>query len=303
MSFAAILLVTISAFLHAGWNMFSKSKSPSVGFFLLATWGTVLCSFPILFWTFDFVWQLAFSSVAWWILTAAGFFQALYYFGLAGAYRRGDLSIVYPLARSFPLVILVGLAFLVGEGQSFSLSGLIGLFAILCGAIILPMNSFRDFRWQNYFNPACAFVLVAALGTAGYSFVDDVAMNALKEIPHILSNWARAVLYLFLECVATAVWMHLFLLFSKSARQELQIQARKLAKPALQAGFAIGLTYCLVLLAMTQATQVAYIVGLRQLSIPIGTFLGVAVLKEKGSIPRAVGVSLLFVGLLLIILQ
>lgn len=303
MTFVAILLVTISAFLHAGWNMFSKSKSSSVGFFLLTTWGTVLGSLPILFWAFDFVRQLAFSSAAWGILAAAGFFQAVYYCGLAGAYRRGDLSIVYPLARSFPLVILVGLAFWDGSGQSFSLSGLVGLFAILCGAIILPMNSFRDFRLQNYFNSACAFVLVAAFGTAGYSFVDDVAMNALKAIPHILPNWGRAVLYLFLECVATAVWLHFFLLFSKSARQELQIRVRQLAKPALQAGLAIGLTYCLVLLAMTQATQVAYVVGLRQLSIPIGTFLGVVVLKEKGSVPRVVGVSLLFLGLLLIILQ
>ncbi len=32
----------------------------------------------------------------WALVSAAGFFQALYFSGLGGAYRNGDLSIDYP---------------------------------------------------------------------------------------------------------------------------------------------------------------------------------------------------------------
>ena len=51
---------------------------------------------------------------------------------------------------------------------------------------------------------------------------------------------------------------------------------------------------------MTHAKNVSYVVGLRQLSIPIGTILGVFLLKEKGSLPRFIGVGILFIGLVLV---
>ncbi len=108
MSAAATVLVLLSAFLHAGWNIFSKKHSPTAGFFALASWGTVCCFSPVLFWTTDILPLL--WSVIWWKLLLAGFFQAVYYLGLAGAYQRGALSIAYPLARAFPLCILVVLA-------------------------------------------------------------------------------------------------------------------------------------------------------------------------------------------------
>ncbi len=51
---------------------------------------------------------------------------------------------------------------------------------------------------------------------------------------------------------------------------------------------------------MTHAKNVSYIVGLRQLSIPLGTLMGVLILKEKGSLPRFIGVAILFIGLVLV---
>ncbi len=300
MSFTAILLVILSAFMHAGWNIFSKKHSPTAGFFALASWGTVCCFGPVLFLTTDIL-PLLWSAI-WWKLLFAGFFQAVYYLGLAGAYQRGALSIAYPLARAFPLCILVALVYITGQGSSFSVAGLIGLGSIFLGAIVLPMNSFKDFRLINYFNPSCAFALLAACGTAGYSFVDDSIMSIIKVLPGTSFDWARSLMYLVFESACTAVWLHGFLLFSQASRSTLQREFRVLLKPALQAGLAIGITYGLVLLAMTQAENVSYVVGLRQLSIPIGTFLGILILKEKGSLPRYIGASTLFCGLVLVIL-
>ncbi len=300
MSAAATVLVLLSAFLHAGWNIFSKKHSPTAGFFALASWGTVCCFGPVLFWTTDILPLL--WSVIWWKLLLAGFFQAVYYLGLAGAYQRGALSIAYPLARAFPLCLLVVLVSITGQGSSFSLAGLAGLGCIFLGAIVLPMNSFKDFRLANYCNPSCAFALLAAFGTAGYSFVDDGIMDIIKTLPGTSPDWARALMYLVVESACTALWLHGVFLFSSVSRRTLQREFRILLKPALQAGLAIGMTYGLVLLAMTQAENVSYVVGLRQLSIPIGTFLGIVILKETAALPRYLGAAMLFCGLVLVIL-
>ncbi len=300
MNGTATLLVILSAFMHAGWNMFSKRISPTAGFFLLASWGTVFCFAPVFFLTIGILPLL--PTAIYWKLLIAGFFQAIYYLGLAGAYSRGALSIVYPLARSLPLFILVILAYITGQERHFSIAGLIGLSAIVVGAFILPMNSFRDFRLANYLNPSCTFALVAASGTAGYSFIDDIAINAIKNLDHVSPDWARTMLYLVLESTSTALWLHFLLLFLKHSRATFKKEYKELLKPALQAGLAIGITYGLVLLAMTQAVNVSYVVGLRQLSIPIGALSGIFILQEKSSFPRYIGVGVLFFGLILIIL-
>ncbi len=300
MTLTAAILVIVSACMHAGWNVFSKSRSPTIGFFQIATLGTVFWFSPILLMTGDLLAGISFSL--WGILLVAGLFQALYYAGLASSYARGALSIAYPLARSFPLLIVVALTFAAGRGSDLSVLAMLGSTAIVFGALILPMKSFRDFKLTNYLNGSCAFAVLAAVGTAGYSFVDDIGMHMIKRLPSEAAGWERALLYLVLECVFTAVWLQALMLFTEKSTARFRANWRNIIKPALLAGFAIGATYGIILLAMTHAKNVSYVVALRQLSIPIGTILGVVVLREKGSFPRFLGVGVIFIGLVLVAL-
>lgn len=48
------------------------------------------------------------------------------------------------------------------------------------------------------------------------------------------------------------------------------------------------------------ARNVSYIVGFRQLSIPLSVVLGVAVLKEPPYRPKVIGVAIVFIGLILL---
>lgn len=298
MPITAAVLVVISAIMHASWNLFSKSHSPTIGFFQLATLGTVFWFSPVLFTTTDLIVDI--SPALWGILLVAGLFQAMYYFGLAGAYARGALSIAYPLARSFPLLIVTALTFAVGRGSDLSSKAILGMVLIVVGACILPMNSMRDFKITNYVNTSCAFALIAAIGTAGYSFIDDIGMNLLILIPSQATGWRRALLYLVLECVFTGLWLQMLMLFTHQSTTHFHKKWRSLLKPAFLTGLTIGATYGIILLAMTHAKNVSYIVALRQLSIPLGTIMGVLILKEKGSLPRFTGVAILFIGLVLV---
>ena len=298
MTITAAILVVISAIMHASWNLFSKSQSPTIGFFQLATLGTVFWFSPVVLTTTDLIADI--SPILWGLLLVAGLFQAIYYCGLAGAYARGALSIAYPLARSFPLLIVAALTFTVGRGSDLSPNAILGMMLIVSGACILPMNSIRDFKISNYINTSCAFALIAAIGTAGYSFIDDIGMNLLKHIPGQAADWRRALLYLVLECIFTALWLQVLMQFTQQSTTHFHKTWRSLIKPAFLAGLTIGATYGIILLAMTHAKNVSYIVALRQLSIPLGTIMGVLILKEKGSLPRFAGVAILFIGLVLV---
>ena len=300
MTVTAAILVIISALMHASWNIFSKSQSPTIGFFLLATLGTIFWFSPVLFMTVNLI--VVIPLTVWVLLFVAGLFQAIYYTGLAGAYARGALSIAYPLARSFPLLLLMALTFAVGRGSDLSSLAILGIMAIVAGALILPMNSISDFKLTHYLNASCAFALVAGVGTAGYSFLDDMGMNLLKLVPDDSAQWMRALLYLVLECVFTAIWLQVIMLFTPKSSAYFRASWRRMLKPAIMAGLAIGATYGIILLAMTLAKNVSYVVGLRQLSIPLGTIMGVLILKEKGSVMRFVGVGILFIGLVLVAL-
>jgi uncharacterized membrane protein len=45
---------------------------------------------------------------------------------------------------------------------------------------------------------------------------------------------------------------------------------------------------------------VSYVVGFRQLSIPLGAMAGILVLKEAPHAPKLAGVAIMFVGLILL---
>ena len=75
MTITAAILVIISACMHAGWNLFSKSQSPTIGFFQLATLGTVFWFSPVLIMTAGLIVKIPFSL--WGILLVAGLFQMI----------------------------------------------------------------------------------------------------------------------------------------------------------------------------------------------------------------------------------
>ena len=58
--------------------------------------------------------------------------------------------------------------------------------------------------------------------------------------------------------------------------------------------------YTLVLIAMTFATHVSYVMAFRQLSIPLGASLGMFILKEPSPWPKRLGVATVFAGVVLV---
>ena len=116
MTITAIILVLISTFMHAGWNFFGKKTSPTLGFFFLTmVAGTVVFS-PVVFYHWSLI--LALNSDILILLLLTGLFQSFYLWGLAEAYRAGDMSIAYPIARSSPLIVVCISSFFLGQQKT-----------------------------------------------------------------------------------------------------------------------------------------------------------------------------------------
>ena len=163
------------------------------------------------------------------------------------------------------------------------------------------MKRFNDFSLKNYLNMMCVFALLAAIGTSGYSLVDDEALRLLRETPDLpLRSWEVTLIYLFFEGGMTIFWLTIFVFGRKHGREILRQTFHAGIRPMVVMGVGIYLTYSLVLISMAFVTNVSYVVAFRQISIPLGVILSVVILKEAAYVPKFVGVSVMFVGLLLV---
>ena len=111
--------------------------------------------------------------------------------------------------------------------------------------------------------------LIAAIGTTGYTLIDDQALRLLRTaIP--LPNSQITLIFIALQTGSTALMLGLStLLYSPERRQLRQLLHNPpLILTCLVTGVVIMATYGLVLTAMAYVTNVSYVAAFRQLSIP-----------------------------------
>ena len=290
-------LVLLSAAMHAGWNAIGKGKVPTASYFLVAVFGAIL--------------MLLFAPLQWpevtagygrpdvYLVITAGFFEAIYMVGLAGGYRAGDLSLVYPLARSVPAVTVIFGSVLLGRSSEIGVLCWAGAFLIVIGCVFLPQQSFQRMRLANYWSKAFLFAMLAALGTTGYSLADDQALHLLRSRHSDIHPAGVTSVYAFYQALLTSLWLALFIIPWRQGRQSFR-QATGDWRHALPTGAVIALTYLIVLVALAFARDVSYVVAFRQASIPIGVAMGVVLFKEPLPLPKLVGLALLVMGLILV---
>ncbi len=292
-------MILASVLTHVAWNLIGKREDPSAAFFFLAGALGGLLLLPLLVWygpRLDDV-----PLAVWRIVVGAGLFQAIYYVGLAGAYRAGDLSIAYPLARSLPPVLVVGVSFLLGHADRITTSCFFGIALVFVGGVLLPLQSFRDLRPARYRDLSVVLALLAAAGTAGYSVLDDHALRILRELRSSpFTPLEAALVYAPLEAWTSSFFLGLWVLARPGERRALARVARRSLLPAVAVGVGIYLAYGLVLISMAYVSDVSYVVAFRQLSVPLGALLGVWWLGEARSLPKLFGVLLAFGGVVLV---
>ncbi|OLQ78171.1 hypothetical protein BIT28_23640 [Photobacterium proteolyticum] len=298
MSVFALVLVVLSAVIHASWNLLGKSRTPTPAFFCVASLGAGLLLVPVIWVVLTSASPLPFTY--WLLLTVSSFCQMVYMASLARAYQLADVGVVYPIARALPVLMVAVASTLLG--QSMPLLAWAGMVLVTLGCLMVPVVSFRRWQWRAYWQGGCLWALLAAMGTAGYSVLDNHALAVMTgHYQHALPSLWIAFGYLGMQFIVTGLWLLLWCC-SDAGRRQLR-QGWQDRRVALLTGSMMGGTYGLVLLAMTLTENVSYVVALRQLSIPVGVGLGIWLLREPAHRPRLVGAGLVCLGLVAVSLR
>lgn len=286
MEFLPFLLVVASAVSHACWNVLAKGGTDKEAFMWWMAFTSLFTMLP-LFYVLLPDWRLPLAAVPY--LAVSGIVETLYFLSLGRAYELGDLSVVYPLARSSPLFLFVLAVFLLGE--EVSMWGVWGILLVVLGVYMIHLRglSLRDFAMPiaSLRGRASQFALLTALCTSVYSLVDKLGVTAVSPLTYAF--WLDVFVVAFLTPVV--LWRRRWGLAAAEWRgNNLQI---------LVSGFLMRFGYVLVLVAMSLA-QVSYILALRQLSVVIGVALGVGFLGEKYGRIRLFSSVVIFTGILIL---
>jgi uncharacterized membrane protein len=168
---------------------------------------------------------------------------------------------------------------------------------IAAGCIILPLRTINFAILKHYLQYPFLFILLAAVGTTGYSIIASRALELLKIGVHHFSTMQAALFYIAFENLMRLFYMWFYVLMSRRERINLRIIRKHSLGYPLLAGPVVSITYTLILLAMEFASNVSYIVAFRQVSILIGVLLGIFVLKEKSTKFKIIGTIFIFTGL------
>lgn len=296
MSLIAFFLVLVSVFLHATWNFLSKRKVPSLAFYTISSVSAMLLWLPG-FIRIGFDWTLL-PGRFWLLWSASVACEVCYFAGLAHAYRRGDISLVYPLARALPVLMTAAVTILFGLGKTPGPAALAGMAVLSAGCLLMPPRCWSEFRLAGYRGGALKFILLAAVGTTGYTILDSMAIRMVREI-YPGRGIACSIFYLFLLELGIGVAMFCLVLSSKEERAEYRRLFLKSKTPVVSGIFS-SVAYVLILLAMGHVTNVSYVQAFRQMSLPLGVLAGIFFLHEKPGRPRLAGIVLVVLGLVIV---
>jgi drug/metabolite transporter (DMT)-like permease len=275
-------LVMVSAFSHASWNVLAKRGEDKESFMWLMTFTSFFTLLPV-FWFVLPDWRLPSSAVPYLAVSAVA--ETLYFVSLGQAYELGDLSVVYPLARSSPLFLtILAVAFL---GERISAWGAVGILLMLIGVYTIHLRSFSTddllLPLRSLGGRASQFAILTALWTTAYSLSDKVGVT--KVNPLIYAFWLEAFILVPLTMV----------ILYRRGWGAIAGEWRQSKTQATVAGFLMRFGYVLVLVAMS-LMQVSYILALRQLSVVLGATAGVLLLGERYGRVRLLSSVIMFLG-------
>lgn len=282
MILAAIGLALAAAVVHGTWNVLAKvSGDPLTTFQRGTVFAALVSTVPI-----GIAWlatgRPGISLAAIGLASVSAALELVYLWLLSAAYGRGDLSVVYPIARgSAPLLaVVIGIVII---GERLSALQFVGVVILLGGilAVTIPQTSGR----------ATLPALLTGVAIASYTAVDRVGVR-------LTHPWLYAWVLVIFLAIAVTVTLPL------AGRLHVRPAGAAERAPSVPQAALIGIFmwggYSLVLLALAIA-PLAVVAPVREIAIVAVAIWGVwklrerhaAALKIAGAGATLVGVSLL----------
>ncbi|MBX3024888.1 EamA family transporter [bacterium] len=270
-----VLAVLLSALLHALWNSFVKvGQDRLVSVAVICATGGVLSAPVALLMPLPGAvgFGLALLSVA---------THLAYYFCLVNAYRFGDLSRVYPLARGLaPPLVAIGAALVAGERLGAREVGGVALVSIGIASLVAGAQAGAERRglWFAAATGAMIGIYTVLDGLGGRA-----APRALSYIAWL--NMLEGALLLAAARVrrGPAVWP----------------AVRAVLPRGVVAGLMATVGYGIVIYALSRGAM-AHVSALRETSVVIAALIGTLVLGEPGAARRIAAAAVVAAGVIIL---
>ena len=271
MTSTVTLLVLAAAMFHAIWNAFIKTgRDP-----LISVTGIAVGSGLIAVLVLPFVGWPDSGTMPW--LIASVILHVAYMITLSQAYRYGDFSLAYPIARGAApaMVVIVTVLFLDEKLESRQLISVLG---VLFGIALFALRRFgavvSDLRSLSY-------ALITAVLIAMYTLVDGLGVRVADQF----LNYAAWM---------AAMETPLIVLYMYHRRGAQGFQVLRDHAPRLMAGGIMAVAgYAIILWAMTQA-PIALVAAFRETSIIIAALIGMFWFKEPSGWRRIAAACIIF---------
>lgn len=293
MTTLAIGLALAAAVLHGTWNVLIKVSGDPLETFRRATIVAAFVTTPLTIAAWLITGRPGLPPAAVGLAAVSGVFELAYLFLLSSAYQRGELSVVYPIARGSAPLLAVGLG-LGLLGERLAPGQLAGVALLLLGilAVTLPQTSGR----------ATVPALLTGVSIAAYTAVDRVGVR-------LTTPWLYGWLLIVLLAAGLAITMSV-----RSRLARLPDTPAVAPSPGSRApqpvtwrqGAVIGVFmwtgYLLVLIALSIA-PLSVVAPVRETAVVAVAVWGVWKLRERrGAALKLLGASATLVGVALLAL-
>ena len=281
-TFALVLILT-SAIIHATWNLLAKRVSGGRLFVWMFTTLSSLILIPVALWRI-FGEGRTVTPMGVWFIVGTAIIHLLYFLCLQAAYRAGDLSFVYPLARGLgPSLATAGAVVLLNERPSVLV--VVGLVLVVFGVALLTVRSSGTVAPRGSSIRATLFGVATGILIAFYTVWDKVAVHQLGVDPLVLEAFAGLGISLMLAPFAMKHLPEVRTIWQKNHWEVLGVA---LLAPT---------SYILVLTAMS-FTDLSYVAPAREISILFAAVLGSRFLGEGQTTRRLFAAVYMVCGLI-----
>jgi phosphonate utilization associated putative membrane protein len=260
MSVAALVL-TAAVVMHVAWNLLARASHPDSRFLWWALLGYLVILGP---WSLHaLVTQAHWSPTLAALLVASALSNGVYFLVLGAAYRRAPVALVYPIARSSPLLIALWSSLLFGE--IIPGMGWIGILVSVGGLLVMASSA-----WHGERRFVLLLAATAALATSVYSLSNKFAVTSLPTYGAQLGLVSFDLIVSF-----TVLSIEQRLILGRWRPPVMPPLARW-----LPAGLCIGNAYGLVIYAM-QYLSAAYAVAFTNAGIVLAGLLSIFAFGER----------------------
>lgn len=284
-------LVLISALIHALWSFFIKGSRDPLAFNLVQA---MLIAVAAIF-LVPFIDTSALTAEFGWLLLVTGAAHAIYLYGLSLAFAGGDLTLVYPVARSTPAFLPLIAVPLTGE--RLSPGGLLGIAIVVAGMWAVQLGSGGRAGGapdtdvgvplrRRLTAPPMRFAYLALVASVAYGLLDKAIMGELTASPQAGPVPISLLGFFAMWCACTVFFapMALRRIEPGSLRKTLRSDWRSAGLAALISVAGYGL-----ILKAYETAPASYVVAVRQSSVLFVLLLSVAFLGERPGVLRVAG--------------